>query len=320
VRACVSFLALCALLACALPRAARAQDQSQAELVRDAHEESKAGDHSEARKLFRRANDKRQSATLWAAIAQESAALGDRAETVRSGRAALGHPVEALGPVQRQQIMALVQSALQSLGEYIMDVQPADAEIAVDGQPVVLGSERSILLEPGPHSIHFLRDGYLPRSFELESKAGDRQSVQFRLERPLQPIFGGEDITEPEEEEDDDDFPVIPVIITSIGGATLLAGGITALVALDNEGDLEDRCGESPQFCPNHNTALRSSAEDLAVATNVLWVVGGLTTAVGVTWLVLELSGDDEEEEADPSFATLDLAPGYGGVRMFGSF
>jgi hypothetical protein len=116
-----------------------------------------------------------------------------------------------------------------------------------------------------------------------------------------------EDEAEAAEDEGDSDFPVVPVIVLSVGVATLIAGGITGLIAVGDEGELEDRCKDRVDMCPRRYIPVGESAEDFAIATNVLWVVGGLITAVGTTWLVVELSDDDEEEE--PDFGRLQLRP-----------
>jgi hypothetical protein len=113
-----------------------------------------------------------------------------------------------------------------------------------------------------------------------------------------------EEEEEAAEDDGDSDFPVVPVIVLSVGVATLIAGGITGLIAIGDESELEDRCKDRVDMCPRRYIPVGESAEDFATATNVLWVVGGLITAVGTTWLVVELS-DDEDEEEEPDFGRL---------------
>lgn len=288
------------------------------QLIRDAEQELNTAEHATSRDLFRRALAARDTSVALYGIAITSQALEDHAEAVRMARAALAKNDGLLPAAQQGQLLDLIQKARPLVVELIVDSKPRDVQIAVDGEVILLGPEHEIVLMPGRRTIRALADGYMPYLTEVHVEAGMRDTLKVELVPPQRPstLYGSDD---EDEAEQDDDGPslVIPIILVSVGAASLIAGGITGIVALDNEGDLENRCGAMPGACPRRNSAVAHSAEDLAVATNVLWVVGGLTSAVGITWLVLALTG--EESESDTA-ASLEIGPDRAGLRVTGTF
>jgi hypothetical protein len=282
------------------------------ELVRDAEREFKDGELASSRDLFRRALAARPTSVALYGIAMTSEALSDHAEAVRMARAALIKNDGLLPALQKQHLLDLIDKTLPKVTELIVESSPSNVQIAIDGEVIPAGPENEIVVRPGRRTVRALADGYVPYLTEINARAGTRETLTVELVQPNRPSVLYEDI---EAEEDSGPSLVVPIVLVSVGAATLLAGGITGIVALDNEGDLEDRCGALPSQCPKTNTALAHSAEDLALTTNILWVVGGLTSAVGITWLVLALS-DDERETA----ASLDLGPDRAGLRLSGTF
>jgi hypothetical protein len=95
------------------------------------------------------------------------------------------------------------------------------------------------------------------------------------------------------------------------GGALLIGGVITGAIALDRAGELRDRCPTNP--CAPENESLADEANALATASTTLFVVGGVTTAVGLGWLIYGLVSD--ESTAEHTALTPVLAPGFMGVR-----
>lgn len=286
------------------------------ELVRDAEREFKDGDYPAARDLFRRALWTRQTSIALYGLAMTSQALADHAEAVRMARAALASNDGILTDVHRAHLTDLIEKARPLVAELIVHSSPSVVQIAVDGQVIPLGPERELVIMPGRRTIRALANGYMPYLSEINARAGVRETLRVELVLPNRPaaLYASRD-DDGASDEDGGPNLVVPIILVSVGAATLIAGGITGIVALDNEGDLENRCGAMPDACPKHNTAVASSAEDLALATNILWVVGGLTSAVGLTWLILALTGDERDTRA-----SLDLGPDRAGLRLSGKF
>jgi hypothetical protein len=293
------------------PTVACAQEATYGELMRDAQREAEDGEYASARLLYRKAYVVQANAGSLLGAALASVKLGDFADAVRTGRAALVERHAPLDASDRARAEALVEDALRKVAVYVVDAQPSSAEVAVDGEPVPLSDGRELVVAPGHHMLRAIADGYVPKLLEVDAVAGKRDSLMFTLHRANAPSILAQDVEEEEEaaedEDDGGDFPVVPVIVLSVGVATLIAGGITGLIAVGDEGELEDRCGDRVDMCPSRYIPVGESAEDFAVATNVLWVVGGLITAVGTTWLIVELSDEDEEEDPTEDMGRLRL-------------
>jgi len=86
---------------------------------------------------------------------------------------------------------------------------------------------------------------------------------------------------------------LLPWIVTGVGGALLLTGTITGLVALGDVGTLEDDCPND--ICPWDEAKVVDSARGLVAATDILLISGAVITAAGLTWA---LFFNDTEETA----------------------
>lgn len=84
---------------------------------------------------------------------------------------------------------------------------------------------------------------------------------------------------------------VAPWALIAAGGVTLGAAGVTGLMALSRNSTLQDDCpdgGQSPLCAPG--TAGETEVNNLESFSNtvdILWIAGTVTSAVGVTWLLL---------------------------------
>lgn len=91
----------------------------------------------------------------------------------------------------------------------------------------------------------------------------------------------------------------VPWIITGVGGAALIVGAITGVLALDATSTLEENC-------PNDVCNLDyedyeddlDSAETLVALTDWLLLGGGIVAAAGLTWGIISLTSDGEEPPA----------------------
>ncbi|MEM9188136.1 MAG: hypothetical protein AAGF12_03110 [Myxococcota bacterium] len=93
-----------------------------------------------------------------------------------------------------------------------------------------------------------------------------------------------------------DQFNIAPWIVTGIGGAALIAGAITGILALGATSSLEDDCPNDR--CPQgfDLEGERDSARTLVILTDYLLLAGGIVAAAGLTWGLLTLGGGDEGE------------------------
>ena len=107
---------------------------------------------------------------------------------------------------------------------------------------------------------------------------------------------------------------VLTWVALGVGGAALVAGGITGGVVLSKAGDLEDGCPD--KRCPESKWSTMDSASNLATATNVLLGVGAAAVFTGVLLYFIEPKIGGEKEIAVAPTATESGA----GVALTGRF
>lgn len=107
---------------------------------------------------------------------------------------------------------------------------------------------------------------------------------------------------------------ILPWLLVGVGGAALVAGTITGLMALDKTSGIEDNC--PGDICPPEYDleGERDSASSLATATDVLLIGGGLIAATGV--VLLFVLDDDTEQQTLSAACT----PAFCGAHFKGSF
>lgn len=102
----------------------------------------------------------------------------------------------------------------------------------------------------------------------------------------------------------------VPIAVTAVGGALLVAGTITGLAALRRVNQLEDACPNDE--CPANFDVERatSDARKIVVATDLLLLTGGIVTVGGLVWLWLgsKSSGSASSSPASISRASADAS------------
>ncbi len=108
---------------------------------------------------------------------------------------------------------------------------------------------------------------------------------------------------------------ILPWTLIGIGGAALIAGSITGILALDKTSDIEDNCPGN--VCPSDYDlqSNRDSADTLSTFTDVLLIGGGIVAATGLV-LLFVLDDDDTEEQHISAMCT----PAFCGASVRGSF
>jgi hypothetical protein len=167
-----------------------------------------------------------------------------------------------------------------------------DARVALDGQAFsAFGTEEP--LNPGPHVLVATApdEPRIEHRFELV----ERQVLVLSLSAlvPAQVALGEAEpapiapvASERHELGHDDSRSgsrLLAWSILGVGGAVLIAGGVTGAIAVGKTSDLERECPE--RQCPGDLSA-PESAHRTAVIADVLMGVGLVGVAVGATWLL----------------------------------
>jgi hypothetical protein len=122
--------------------------------------------------------------------------------------------------------------------------------------------------------------------------------------------------TKPPEAEAPQHHSVLPWVVVGVGGAVIVAGGVTWLV-----GDGKVKSAEST--CPIHDSCGSASAISTGNDGRTLEIVGGymlggglVLAAAGLIWHFVEGPG----KPPPPAAVAPVIAPGYAGVGVAGSF
>lgn len=136
-------------------------------------------------------------------------------------------------------------------------------------------------IRPGHHVITARLPDHEDETWELDAYAASRDKHTFTMrERVVTPPPGAvvESRGNPH---------VGPYIMMGIGGAMLVGGAITGIVAMGKTSDIETKCPND--VCPNNFDLedARSSAKTFVRITDVMLIGGALVGAGGLAWLLL---------------------------------
>lgn len=137
--------------------------------------------------------------------------------------------IEGTADRRRSDAMRLRADAASLLAEVTLDVSPPDAAVYVDGAvALAVGSERTLVLDPGSHRVVARLDGFDEASFEVLATAGERSRRSVHLVSALGeasvsgPVVGARPPA-------DRDLAEEPLFWLAVGGGVVLVGGAIAL-------------------------------------------------------------------------------------------
>lgn len=156
----------------------------------------------------------------------------------------------------------------------------------------------AIQVAPGSHRIVVRAPGYQDFNSTIVVSAGQAAEVPVEM-TPVAAVATTSG----------DELPVVPIILFSVGGAALIAGGVMGGIALSDA-----------QSAPGSTSPEAESARGLALGADITMAIGAAAAVAGL--VVLLVSGSDDGEEAAPE--RISLAPWGGatgaGVTLQGSF
>ncbi len=164
-------------------------------------------------------------------------------------------------------------------------VQPQDAPgltITIDGQtlpPAARGLPWSV--DPGGHEVRVQAQGYRPESRALQLAEGAKETVTVALvaAQSAQPVFVPAPVQRPARDRGMAPAFIVAITGLSLGGATLVAAGVTGGLSLAKTADIKEQCAGSR--CPASLQADADEAQTLATVSNVTLGVGGALAIAG---------------------------------------
>lgn len=193
--------------------------------------------------------------------------------------------VKDIDPEEHAQIVRDLQTLTVGITRLTLEVNVPGATIIDERVPVrgahvtnaygPVKTKLDIGVRPGHHIFTAKVAGREDAVWEVEAYAGGKEQHSFVLREPPKPVAVARE-----------EKPSLtgPILLVSAGGAMLVAGGITGIVALNKTGDIEERCPKD--ICPRSfdlNDA-RSSARTFVGITDLLLVLGSVTVLGGLYW------------------------------------
>jgi hypothetical protein len=174
-------------------RAEPAFDDSYETLVRLAIQAQAAGDFETSYALFARAHAQNPNARTLRALGVAAFQRGHEVQAIGHLEAALVHSEKPLDQELRVAVEELLRRARAKVGVFRVEVEPAQAELRVDDEPLVRELSRPIYLEPGEHTLFISAAGYQARELGLRVHAGQNEGLRVALAaepvtEPAQPI------------------------------------------------------------------------------------------------------------------------------------
>ncbi len=221
-------------------------------------------------------------------------------------------------PAEAQEAAELRRQAEALLATLVLNVQPPDARIEINGaSSPVSGPRRTLRLDPGGSELLVQADGYRAIRGRLELSPGGTKELRVELQAEVQtgarnPATTARRRQSPPKAVDSrtsadraSTTGPLPYALLASGAGLVVAGAITGLLALDADRDVTEAC-PARENCDPSLRARRDDAVTLALVTDVL--VGAGVASLGSGWLLLELGAPARSSPAGSSSPSLFIA------------
>ena len=211
-----------------------------------------------------------------------------------------------------------------------------ECQVTIDGQAVpaaALGLKRPV--DPGSHKVSATADGYKPADTTFSVAEGGSAAATLKMEKaPAGAVVAGGPVptpgpgpspaspTEPGADTGGSKGNMnktLAFVAFGVGGAGLVVGAITGIIASGKASDLKAKCGPDKNTCPADSQSDIDSYKSVGTISTIGFVVAGVG---GVTGLVLLLTAPkDSSSTAESSHfktvkhdAGLSMTPYFGGT------
>ena len=163
--------------------------------------------------------------------------------------------------------------------------------VTIDGATVpaaALGLKRPV--DPGAHKVAASADGFHPASTDFTVAEGGTAVATLKMEKLPPGAEGaaagtaGGGSTDPSADKKSN--TTLALVAFGVGGAGLVVGSITGLIALGKAGDLKDKCGPDKSTCPADSQSDIDSYKTMGTISTVGFIVAGVGGAAGLILLL----------------------------------
>ena len=291
-------------------------------LALEGHTALKKKDYVTAADRFGRADSLVHAPTLVVDWARALQGLGRYVEAHEKYELVLREGVDSSSPKSWLRALEDAKKELDALKPRLGWVtvilkEPAEASVTIDGAlvpPAAVGVKRAA--DPGFPEVTVSAPGYEPFKQLVTVGPGEEKTVEVSLRKlPEVRASSTAPIDAYRPRQSNGARRALTYVAFSVGGAGLVAGGVTGALALRKRGQLQDRCLDDGR-CPPSQSKRISTYRAFGTASGVTLAIGvaGLTTG-----LVLLLT---EPKSHDAARAGLRVRPvlGLGTIGAEGSF
>jgi tetratricopeptide (TPR) repeat protein len=210
----------------------------------------RAREYLRARDLFERAHALRPSARTARALGLTAVEQGRYTLAQQELQMALADTRQPLTAAQHQELEQMLAWMRSALAVVNVRLEPPEAQLSLDGERIVA---KTLVLEPGAHTLLAATDGYTSTTQQLDLVAGSNAGVEVVLERSqlsphavahapaaeAEPVFAAHPQRDAE--------PATPLLqrwwFWTAVGVVVIAGGSVAAVALSSQGTARPPAG-----------------------------------------------------------------------------
>lgn len=283
------------------------------------------GDYAEARRLWEHARSLLPNPRVYRLLGRAAAAMAEHADAVRMFRLALSAPDNGnpLTPALREEVEnVLLPHAMEHVGEIMLELEPADASVAIDGRPVPI-VDSALLLSVGTHTLSARRRGYRAREVVIDVRPHARESLRVALVRVSRTHPPGPARTPAPRRERPTNVGTTtpdlagPALLFAVGVAGFAGFATGGALALAENDRLSVECGtRAPGVACSHEQL--GDLHTYAIVADVGWVSAAVATAAAITWLAVALTNTGDAPSAQMRVAPWASADA-GGLMLAGS-
>ena len=281
-----ALLIVCALtLGAARGHAQHGGPDAYQEAIAKALQEFDLGHWTEAKVFFMRAHVLRPSARTLRGLGLACYESRNYVEAIDYLTQSLQSTVQPLTPAMRNAASSLIAEARQFVMLVRVELEPASAELRVDGKLIVPAPDGSTLLDPGEHEVSVSAPGYERLRRRVNTEGGSETELHLVLQpsaaahHPL-----ASDFHEPEPLAADthgDSAKVGPWLVIGSSAALAAAGGVLLGLGLSDKAAVED-VDDGDDWSASESAYSRSVPFQTAGA--IMLGVGVAGIAAGVAW------------------------------------
>jgi hypothetical protein len=255
-------------------------------LANEGQEAFDRGDYPTAAERFARADALYHAPTLLLGLARSQAAMGKLISAAETYNRIVS---EGPPPKSSQTFLKAVEDAGKELEatearipRVIINTRgSADAVVTMDGLTIPhasLGVKRPV--DPGRHVFRATAPGLTAEPLTFTLTEGVMQTVTLELKPIIEPP------PPPVAEPSSSTQLTLGIATLGLGGAGIVLGGITGVLAIRKRQELEPRCDKVTSLCPASEQDALATFHTFTTLSTIGFITGGAALATGVVLLV----------------------------------